>query len=61
LCLIPAGDRIVPPKSALSLADALPRCDRMLPSAGHIGMMAGGKARPLVWEPLAKWVKGRSA
>lgn len=61
LCLIPAGDRIVPPKSALALADALPRAERMLPSAGHIGMMAGGKARPLVWEPLAKWVKGRSA
>jgi polyhydroxyalkanoate synthase len=56
LCLIPAGDRIVPPKSALALADALPNCDRMLPSAGHIGMMAGGKALPLVWEPMKAWI-----
>jgi polyhydroxyalkanoate synthase len=56
LCLIPAGDRIVPPKSALALADALPKAERMLPSAGHIGMMAGGKARPLVWEPMKAWI-----
>jgi polyhydroxyalkanoate synthase subunit PhaC len=57
LCLIPAGDRIVPPKSALALADALPKGERMLPSAGHIGMMAGGKARPLVWEPMKAWIE----
>jgi polyhydroxyalkanoate synthase len=56
LCLIPAGDRIVPPKSALALADALPKAERMLPSAGHIGMMAGGKALPLVWEPMKAWI-----
>jgi len=61
LCLIPAGDRIVPPKSALALADALPKCERMLPSAGHIGMMAGGKAMPLVWEPMKAWIGRRSA
>jgi len=60
LCLIPAGDRIVPPKSALSLADALPKSDRMLPSAGHIGMMAGGKAKPLVWEPMKAWIGARA-
>jgi polyhydroxyalkanoate synthase len=59
LCLIPAGDRIVPPKSALALADALPKGERMLPSAGHIGMMAGGKARPLVWEPMKAWIAAR--
>jgi polyhydroxyalkanoate synthase len=38
------------------LADALPKAERMLPSAGHIGMMAGGKARPLVWEPMKAWI-----
>jgi len=58
LCLIPAGDRIVPPKSALALADALPKAERMLPHAGHIGMMAGGKALPLVWEPMKAWIGG---
>ncbi len=56
LSLIPAGDRIVPPKSALALADALPKSDRLLPTAGHIGMMAGRGALPLVWEPLKAWV-----
>jgi polyhydroxyalkanoate synthase len=61
LSLIPAGDRIVPPKSSLALADALPQSDRLLPTAGHIGMMAGRGALPLVWEPLAKWVRERSA
>jgi polyhydroxyalkanoate synthase subunit PhaC len=60
LCLIPAGDRIVPPKSALALADALPKSERMMPSAGHIGMMAGGKARPLVWEPMKAWIGARA-
>jgi polyhydroxyalkanoate synthase len=61
LSLIPAGDRIVPPKSSLALADALPKSDRLLPTAGHIGMMAGRGALPLVWEPLKKWVGERSA
>jgi hypothetical protein len=28
----------------------------MLPSAGYIGMMAGGKALPLVWEPMKAWI-----
>src|SRR5581483_3579400 len=56
LSLIPAGDRIVPPKSSLALADALPKSDRLLPTAGHIGMMAGRGALPLVWEPLKKWM-----
>lgn len=56
LSLIPAGGRIVPPKSALALADALPKSERLLPTAGHIGMMAGRGALPLVWEPLRKWV-----
>lgn len=56
LCLIPAGDRIVPPKSALALADALPNAERLQPSAGHIGMMAGRGALPLVWEPMKAWI-----
>jgi hypothetical protein len=40
----------------LSLADALPKVERMLPSAGHIGMMAGRSALPLVWEPMKAWI-----
>ena len=59
LSLVPAGDRIVPPKSALALADALPKGERMLPNAGHIGMMAGRGALPLVWEPMKAWIGAR--
>jgi polyhydroxyalkanoate synthase len=59
LCVVPAGDRIVPPKSALALADALPGGERMLPNAGHIGMMAGRGALPLVWEPMKAWIGRR--
>jgi polyhydroxyalkanoate synthase len=60
LSVIPAGDRIVPPKSALALADALPGGNTIRPAAGHIGMMAGRGALPLVWEPMTKWVRERS-
>ena len=59
LNVIPAGDRIVPPKSSLALADALPNSERILPTAGHIGMMAGRGALPLVWEPLKAWIGAR--
>jgi polyhydroxyalkanoate synthase len=57
LCVIPAGDRIVPPKSALRLAAALPEAETLHPAAGHIGMMAGRGARPLVWEPIRRWIE----
>lgn len=55
LALIPEGDRIVPPASALALANALPsrRVDRL--PLGHIGMVVSGQAKPKVWEPLRDW------
>jgi polyhydroxyalkanoate synthase len=56
LCIIPAGDRIVPPKSALRLATALPEADILRPTAGHIGMMAGRGAQPVVWDPIGRWI-----
>jgi polyhydroxyalkanoate synthase len=57
LAMVPAADRIVPPKSALSLAQRLPRCETMTPAAGHIGMMVGGSARAKVWDPLDTWLR----
>ena len=45
LAMVPSGDRIVPPQSALGLARRLPRCETMTPAAGHIGMMVGGSRR----------------
>jgi len=43
-------DRIVPAASASRLADT-----RRL-SAGHVGMIVGGRARAQLWEPLAEWL-----
>lgn len=57
LVMVPGNDRIVPPKSALGLAQRLPRCEAQTPAAGHIGMMVGGAARAKVWEPLDAWLR----
>jgi polyhydroxyalkanoate synthase len=57
LAMVPSADRIVPPKSALALAQRLPRCETLTPAAGHIGMMVGGAARAKVWDPLDAWLR----
>ena len=57
LAMVPASDRIVPPKSALGLAQRLPGCEILTPAAGHIGMMVGGSARAKVWDPLDSWLR----
>jgi polyhydroxyalkanoate synthase len=59
LAVIPNDDRIVPPASALPLAQALPKCTTLRASAGHIGMMAGSRARAELWTPLAAWIRAR--
>jgi len=57
LAMVPSADRIVPPRSALVLAECLPHCETMTPSAGHIGMMVGSAARAKVWDPLDAWLR----
>lgn len=44
------SDRIVPAASASGIAN------RRDLSAGHVGMIVGGKARAQLWEPLADWI-----
>lgn len=61
LAVVPSSDRIVPPKSALALAKALPKAEIMTPLAGHIGMMVSGGARSAVWDPLDVWLRRISA
>ncbi len=61
LAVIPERDRIVPPASALALAEAVPGADRLIPGAGHIGLMVGGRAPKTVWQPVLKWIKARAA
>ena len=52
---IPSDDRIVPAASALALATQLPKAKVIRPSSGHIGMVAGRKARAQLWTPLLAW------
>ena len=47
---VSATDRIVPAATAAGLAD------RRDLSLGHVGMIVGGRARPMLWEPLAHWI-----
>ena len=57
LVVVPAQDRIVPPKTAAVLADALPAAERLTPPLGHIGMMVAREAPAAVWRPLAQWLQ----
>lgn len=58
LVLVPQRDRIVPPASASVLADQMPRATALVPRLGHIGMIAGSRAKEEVWQPLAAWLSG---
>lgn len=58
LVVIPQHDRIVPPGSAAALADAWPGSIRLQPRFGHIGMIAGRRARTAVWQPVFDWLHG---
>jgi polyhydroxyalkanoate synthase len=58
LLVIADHDRIVPPDSALALADSLPHVELCQPPLGHIGMMVGSRAESLVWQKLAGWCRG---
>ncbi|MBL8629663.1 MAG: alpha/beta fold hydrolase [Rhodospirillaceae bacterium] len=57
LALIPSQDRIVPPASALALAQQIPGCDTRQVDLGHIGMIAGGSAAEKVYAPLVRWLE----
>ncbi len=57
LSVIPGRDHIVPPASASALADALPVSDAMVVDAGHIGMVAGKRAKQILHDPLVVWLK----
>lgn len=56
LAVIPARDRIVPPKSAEVLANLIPGATVQSVALGHIGMMAGSRAAKEVYEPVADWI-----
>ncbi|NBX04301.1 MAG: alpha/beta fold hydrolase [Alphaproteobacteria bacterium] len=53
---IPQNDHVVPLSCALPLADALPHAHIIRPSAGHVGMMVGSRAKRELWQPYADWL-----
>jgi polyhydroxyalkanoate synthase len=48
--IVSTSDRIVPAASSAGLGERLDL------SLGHVGMIVGGRAKPLLWEPLARWL-----
>ena len=54
---VPGTDRIVPPDSALALADLIPGAVVHRPASGHIGMAAGPRAASNLWTPLLDWLR----
>jgi polyhydroxyalkanoate synthase len=63
-----AGTRILPSRLACPAIELLSTTDRIVPAAtaaglperqslalGHVGMIVGGRARQMVWEPLRDW------
>ena len=57
LIALPARDRIVPPESAAPLTRCIPGARVLHPAAGHVGMVAGARAREQLWQPLMDWLR----
>jgi poly(3-hydroxyalkanoate) synthetase len=52
----PGRDKIVPPESARALAERIEGAELHVPSAGHIGMVAGSTAKRVLWDRLVAWL-----
>lgn len=53
---IPQNDHVVPMECAMALSRAMPHAKLIHPSAGHVGMMVGSRARREMWQPFAEWL-----
>lgn len=53
---IPQSDHVVPLDCALPLAELIPHAKTSRPSAGHVGMIVGSKAKRELWQPYAQWL-----
>jgi polyhydroxyalkanoate synthase subunit PhaC len=63
LLIVTAGsDHIVPRENTLPLLDLVASSDvtHIAKPGGHIGLMAGSKAREQIWPELAQWLSERS-
>jgi polyhydroxyalkanoate synthase len=63
LLLTAEQDHIVPPANTIPLLDLVASSDRthLARPGGHIGLMAGSKARQQIWPELISWLVPRSA
>lgn len=57
LVVMPQRDRIVPPESCADLAARLRRPKLLRLPGGHVGIVAGPRARDLLWSPLLRWLR----
>ena len=62
LILTADGDHIAPPAGTRPLLDLVSSRDvtHLARSGGHIGLMAGSKARTEIWPELSDWLAERS-
>ncbi|MFW0776826.1 MAG: alpha/beta fold hydrolase [Rickettsiales bacterium] len=56
---IPKNDHVVPYDCAWPLAEMIKNATIIHPSAGHVGMMVGAKAKSELWNPLADWLSAK--
>jgi polyhydroxyalkanoate synthase len=63
LVITARGDHIAPPSNSLPLLDRTSSSDveHFDRPGGHIGLMAGSKARQQIWPDVARWLAARSA
>ncbi len=57
------NDNIATPRSTKRIIDLIGSRDRRFHSVpgGHIGVVAGGRAPQMVWQPIVAWLKARGA
>ena len=60
LLIAPQNDRLVPDAASRPADRLFDRTDTLKPECGHIGMMAGRRAKTDVWQPVSDWVSDRA-
>jgi len=56
LLVVAARDKLVPPASALSLANDQRNAKILMANTGHLGLMASRQVIPQVWQPIVDWL-----
>jgi polyhydroxyalkanoate synthase len=54
--VVPENDTIVPPETATPLGNLIPNAKLTSVASGHIGMIAGTRAKRQLYDPLSSWL-----